>query len=48
MAKTKYQDAAMKYVEDYLERLLKTEEVMDRKIDLVVRRYMKRKENSQL
>lgn len=31
MAKTKYQDAATKYAEDYLERLLKTEDIIGNK-----------------
>jgi len=33
MAKTKYQDAAMKYAEDYLERLLKMEDIVGHNVE---------------
>ncbi|MBQ9677090.1 MAG: hypothetical protein IJV44_03030 [Prevotella sp.] len=33
MAKTKYQDAAMRYAEDYLERLLKMEDLVGRNVE---------------
>ena len=33
MAKTKYQDAAMKYAEDYLERLLKMENIVGHNVE---------------
>ena len=33
MAKTKYQEAAMKYAEDYLERILKMEDVVGHNVE---------------
>ena len=33
MAKTKYQDAAMKYAEEYLERLLKMEDIVGHNVE---------------
>jgi len=33
MAKTKYQDAAVKYAEDYLERLLKMEDIVGHNVE---------------
>lgn len=33
MAKTKYQDAAVKYAEEYLERLLKMEDIVGHNVD---------------
>ena len=33
MTKTKYQEAAMKYAEDYLERLLKMEDIIGNNVE---------------
>lgn len=33
MAKTKYQDAAVKYAEEYLERLLKMEDIVGHNVE---------------
>ena len=33
MAKTKYQDAAMKYAEDYLEQMLKMEDIVGHNVE---------------
>lgn len=33
MAKTKYQEAAMKYAEDYLERILKMEDLVGHNVE---------------
>ena len=41
MAKVKQQEQTFDYAMDYLERLLDMEEVMNRKIDQAVRKYMK-------
>jgi len=40
MAKVKQQEKTFDYAMDYLERLLDMEDVMDRKIDRAVRKYM--------
>lgn len=49
MAKTRQQEQATDYALDYLERLLKIEEIvgrsLDRRIDEAVRRYMKELKN---
>ncbi len=47
MAKTKYQEAANDYAREYLEQLLKIEDILghdiDSRIEDAVRRYMKEK-----
>ena len=47
MAKTKYQQAATDYAREYLEQLLKTEDVLgnniDRRVENAVKKYMEKK-----
>jgi len=47
MAKTKYQEVATAYVRDYLEQLLRMEDIvsdgLDRRIENAVKRYMEDK-----
>ena len=49
MAKTKYQEAATDYAREYLEHLLKMEDILsgelDDRIEHAVKRYMKEKSN---
>lgn len=38
MTKTKYQEAAMKYAEDYLERILKMEDVVGHNVEKKIKK----------
>ena len=42
MTKTKYQEAAMKYAEDYLERLLKMEDIIGNNVEKKIKKLAER------
>jgi hypothetical protein len=43
MAKTKYQEAAMKYAEDYLERILKMEDLVGHNVEKRLNKMVEQK-----
>lgn len=48
MEKVRRQEHSLSYAMDYMEHLLDMEEVMDRKIDQAVRKYMEKRKKNQL